>query len=51
VREFWACPPNFAVLKQNFGTPSGATPATGDFDADGDVDLDDFAILKTNFGQ
>jgi len=25
---------DFAVLKQNFGTPSGATPATGDFDAD-----------------
>ncbi|MFW6154163.1 MAG: hypothetical protein ACOC95_03005 [Planctomycetota bacterium] len=32
-------------------TPApGADPANGDFDGDGDVDLDDFAILKTHFG-
>ncbi|NLF32684.1 MAG: hypothetical protein GX591_17550, partial [Planctomycetes bacterium] len=42
---------DFVLLKQNFGTPSGATAAQGDFDGDGDVDLDDFVILKQNFGR
>ncbi|MFW6155058.1 MAG: PKD domain-containing protein [Planctomycetota bacterium] len=41
---------DFAVLKQHFGTTTGATWAMGDFDDDGDVDLDDFAALKLNFG-
>ena len=30
------------------GSPSSPTP--GDADVDGDVDLDDFVILKTHFG-
>jgi len=30
--------------------PSGATRSDGDFDGDGDVDLEDFVILKQNFG-
>ncbi|NLF30680.1 MAG: DUF1565 domain-containing protein [Planctomycetes bacterium] len=42
---------DFVILKQNFGTPAGATGANGDFDGDGDVDLDDFVILKNNFGR
>ncbi|NLF30793.1 MAG: hypothetical protein GX591_07895 [Planctomycetes bacterium] len=42
---------DFVILKQNFGTPGGATQADGDLDGDGDVDLDDFVILKQNFGQ
>jgi len=41
---------DFVRLKQNFGTPTGATFAQGDFDGDGDVDLQDFVILKQNFG-
>ena len=33
------------------GTPAGAGPTyQADFDGDGDVDLDDFVILKTYFG-
>ncbi|NLF30681.1 MAG: hypothetical protein GX591_07315 [Planctomycetes bacterium] len=42
---------DFVVLKNNFGTPSGAAAADGDCDGDGDVDLDDFVILKNNFGR
>ncbi len=41
---------DFMVLKQNFGTPSGATWAQADFTGDGAVDLDDFMLLKQNFG-
>ena len=41
---------DFVVLKNNFGTTTGATWGMGDFDEDGDVDLDDFVILKNNFG-
>jgi hypothetical protein len=33
------------------GLTTGATRAQGDFDGDGDVDLDDFSILKLNFGK
>ncbi|NLF31033.1 MAG: hypothetical protein GX591_09125 [Planctomycetes bacterium] len=41
---------DFVILKNNFGTATGATCAQGDFDDDGDVDLDDFVLLKNNFG-
>ncbi len=41
---------DFVILKNQFGTTSGATYAQGDFDGDGDVDLDDFVVLKQNFG-
>ena len=41
---------DFVILKNNFGTATGATCAEGDFDGDGDVDLDDFVLLKNNFG-
>ncbi|MFW6153853.1 MAG: lamin tail domain-containing protein [Planctomycetota bacterium] len=41
---------DFVVLKQNFGTPTGADWAHGDFTGDGAVDLDDFVLLKQNFG-
>jgi len=41
---------DFVILKQNFGTPAGATWSQGDFNGDGNVDLDDFVILKQNFG-
>ncbi|MFW6155298.1 MAG: PKD domain-containing protein [Planctomycetota bacterium] len=41
---------DFVILKNNFGTASGATQATGDFDGNGNVDLDDFVVLKNNFG-
>jgi len=41
---------DFVILKNNFGTPDGATWENGDFDGDGDVDLDDFVTLKNNFG-
>ncbi|MFW6145914.1 MAG: hypothetical protein ACOC7R_01115 [Planctomycetota bacterium] len=42
-------PGRFAALKQHCGGP-GASRAQGDFDGDGDVDLDEFAALKTHFG-
>jgi len=41
---------DFAILKANFGTASGATRAQGDMNGDGVVDLDDFMVLKQNFG-
>jgi len=41
---------DLATLLTNFGTPTGATRAMGDFDGDGDVDLVDLATLLTNFG-
>jgi len=40
---------DFVLLKQNFGTTTGATWGMGDFDGNGTVDLDDFVLLKQNF--
>jgi len=41
---------DLAVVLQNFGLLSGATPEMGDLDADGDVDLTDLALLLGAFG-
>ena len=41
---------DFGLLKDNFGTTSGATWSQGDFNGDGAVDLQDFGLLKDNFG-
>jgi hypothetical protein len=41
---------DFTVLANNFGAPSGATRAQGDFQCNGDVTLGDFTILANNFG-
>ena len=38
------------VLGANFGT-IGATWSQGDFDGDGDVDVEDYITLKVNFGR
>ena len=38
------------MLKNNFGTTDGAVWTQGDFNGDGAVDLQDFGILKSNFG-
>ena len=42
---------DFANFFSNFGKPSGATFAQGDFDYDGDVDNADFAKFFSNFGK
>jgi len=42
---------DLANLAGNFGTSAGAQWATGDFNADGQVDAFDFITLKRNFGQ
>ena len=36
--------------QQTWIMQGGAAPVPGDADGDGDVDLDDFVILKNNFG-
>ncbi|MFW6153765.1 MAG: PEP-CTERM sorting domain-containing protein [Planctomycetota bacterium] len=41
---------DFMIVKQHFGTTTGATWEMGDFNLSGSVDLDDFTILKNNFG-
>ncbi len=41
---------DLAIWKTNFGTASGATPATGDADGDHDVDGADFLIWQRNVG-
>jgi len=41
---------DYIALKRNFGTASGATWGTGDFDGDGDVDWHDLQTMTTNFG-
>ena len=38
------------MLKASFGTTSGATWGQGDFNGDGAIDLQDFGLLKANFG-
>ncbi len=42
---------DFAILRGNFGTGSGATFTQGDFNYDGSVSILDFAVLRANFGQ
>jgi hypothetical protein len=37
-------------LAANYGAPSGATWAMGDFDQDGDVDLSDLSAMAANYG-
>ncbi|MFW6146390.1 MAG: lamin tail domain-containing protein [Planctomycetota bacterium] len=45
-------PANWRASAAYLGTPGvGPTGSSADFDADGDVDLDDFVILKTHFGR
>jgi len=41
---------DYIALKRNFGTESGATWQQGDFDGDGDVDLDDMGTLQSSYG-
>jgi hypothetical protein len=40
---------DFGTLKSFFGSAFG--PQRGDFDGNGQVNLSDFGILKTNFGR
>ena len=41
---------DLAIILDNFGIPSGATPEMGDIDRDGDVDLSDLSVLLSNYG-
>ncbi|NLF33272.1 MAG: lamin tail domain-containing protein, partial [Planctomycetes bacterium] len=49
--EVWGSyPTNWEALEPSPGVGREAGPLPGDADLDGDVDLDDFVILKQNFG-
>src|SRR5205823_3192088 len=42
---------DFNYLAANFGKPSGAIWAEGDYNYDDHVDTNDFSLLAANFGQ